>query len=235
MNPVVYNSASLANSNLLDLGKDVEELYSAGVRFFHIDFMDGHYVPNLCFPIRILKDIRDRYEDAVLDVHMMVDDPIDYVDRIADVKPDYISFHADSTPFVIRTLDRIHSYGLKGGVVINPSQTVEVIKPYISKLDMVTLMAVEPGFAGQKFMNDTVGRVYEVSRMRKEEDLEFLINVDGAINYPNIIPSVRGGANVLVTGIYTVFQQPDGIISACNRLEAEIKKAFSQGFLDGVY
>lgn len=235
MKPVVYNSPSLANSDLLQLGDDIRTLYESGVRWFHIDLMDGHYVPNLCFPLRILSDLRNRYPSIVLDTHIMVDNPIDYLEQLSLSHVDYVSFHADSTAFVIRTIERIHSYGMKAGIAINPSQRIDIIEPYIDLLDMVTVMAVEPGFAGQKFMETSVARVYEIAKMRKQRNLNFLINVDGAINYKNLKPCIRCGANVIVTGIYTIFKQPEGIESACHKFDCEVKDAFANGFLECAY
>ena len=235
MKPILINSPSLANCNLLELGNDVEELMKAGVRFLHIDLMDGHYVPNLCFPIRIISDIKAKYPMVITDVHLMADAPEDYVQRLAAAGVDYLSFHADSTHFVIRTLNAIKAEGMKAGVVINPSRNVEILAPYLDLVDMVTVMAVEPGFAGQRFMERTIPRILDIARMRKNAGLDFLINVDGAINYPNIIPCVKNGANVFVTGIFTVFQQPDGITSACRRFETELEKGKAQGFDTDAY
>ena len=235
MKPVLINSPSLANCSLLELGDNVEELINAGVRFLHIDLMDGHYVPNLCFPMRIISDIKEKYPDITTDVHLMAVPPEDYVQRLADAGADYVSFHIDSTNFTIRMLNALKGAGMKAGVVINPSQRIDALSPFIDLVDMVTVMAVEPGFAGQRFMERTVGRVLDVARMRKQAGLDFLINVDGAINYPNIIPCVHNGANVFVTGIYTVFRQPDGIFSACHRFEEELKKGAEEGFDSDAY
>ena len=235
MKPVLINSPSLANCNLLELGDNVDELVRAGVEFLHIDLMDGHYVPNLCFPIRIISDIKEKYPGITTDIHLMAIPPEDYVKRLADAGADYLSFHIDSTRFTIRTLNAIKAAGMKAGVVINPSQPIDMLSPFIDLVDMVTVMAVEPGFAGQRFMERTVPRILEVARMRKQRDLDFLINVDGAINYPNIIPCVRNGANVFVTGIYTVFRQPDGITSACRRFEEELAKGAKAGFDPDAY
>jgi len=235
MKPIVFNSPSIANSNMLELSGDIESLIEGGAKFLHVDLMDGHYVPNLCFPLRVISDIKERYPEIVIDLHMMVADPISYVPRVSDAGADYVSFHSDSTPFVIRTVNAIRSAGMKPGIVINPSQGVDVIRPYAKLLDMVTLMAVEPGFAGQQFMPDAIGRVLEAARIRKEMSLEFLINVDGAINKESVIPCVRNGANVLVTGIFTVFRQPEGIVAACKKLERQIGEAFKLGFNEDAY
>ena len=171
----------------------------------------------------------------VLDVHMMVTNPIEYVDIMAEAGVDYLSFHTDSTPFVLRTLDRIRVKGMKPGVVINPSQPVDVIKPYIDLVDMVTLMAVEPGFSGQKFMMRTIDRVEELASLRKHSENDFLINVDGAINDAGLVPCVRRGANVIVTGVFTVFAQEDGIVSACHRFDETCKKGMADGFIGDAY
>lgn len=235
MKPIVINSPSLANCNTLYIRDDVQELRKAGVTCLHVDIMDGHYVPNLCFPARFVKDMKDEYPDMILDVHMMVTEPIQYIDRMADAKVDYLSFHVDSTPFVIRVIDQIRARGIRPGIVINPSQCVEVIEPFVDLIDMVTLMAVEPGFAGQIFMPRTIERVERLASIRKKSGKDFLISVDGAINYESLIPCIKRGANMIVTGIFTVFQQPDGIHSACQRFDEECERGLLSGFVGDAY
>ena len=235
MEPVVINSPSIANCNTLYLRENIEELKAAEVTFLHVDLMDGNYVPNLCFPVRLMKDLKNEYPNMILDVHMMVTDPISYVDRMAEAGVDYLSFHTDSTPFVIRTIDSIRKTGMKPGVVVNPSQRIDSVTPYVEKVDMVTLMAVEPGFAGQKFMMGTVDRVAELATIRKKCGHDFLINVDGAMTYEGLTPCVRRGANVIVTGIFTIFQQPEGIKGACAHFKTACKEAMEMGFIGDAY
>lgn len=227
MEQPLINCPSLANSNLLELHSDIAQLYEAGVRYYHIDIMDGHYVPNICFPVRLVSDLKGAYPDAIADVHMMVTNPSDYIDRMAAAGVDYLSFHIDSTNFVIRTIREIKAAGMKAGVIINPSQRIDVLEPYIGLVDYVVLMTVEPGFAGQKFMTEAVPRVAELAALREKCGNYFLISIDGGINYPNVQPCVRNGANMFVTGIYTVYHQEDGIISACKRFEDEMRMGLS--------
>lgn len=235
MKPIVINSPSIANCNVLDIRRDMEKLVEGGCTYVHVDLMDGHYVPNLCFPMRVISDIKKDFPTLTIDLHLMVDDPISYISRCRDAGADWFSFHSDSTSFPIRTLTKIKEAGMRPGVVINPSERIEVIEPYVDMVEMVTLMAVEPGFAGQRFMERTVGRTLELSKLRKKHGSEFLINIDGAINYPNLVPCIRNGANVIVTGIFTVFQQPEGIVGACAHFDSEVQRAFSEGFNDGAY
>lgn len=235
MQPIYINSPSIANCNVLDLRLDINQLRQAGVHWLHVDLMDGNYVPNLCFPVRIVKDLKEAYPDMTLDVHIMVNNPIDYVDRMADAGVDYLSFHTDSTPFVIRTIDRIRAKGMKPGVVLNPSVQISTLQPYANLVDMVTLMAVEPGFAGQKFMMSTVERVAQTAALRKQIGHDFLINVDGAMTYEGLTPCIQRGANVIVTGIFTVFHQPDGIVSACRRFNQACEEALASGLIGEPY
>lgn len=221
----LINSPSLANCDLLQLGQDVAQLVEANVTFFHIDIMDGHYVPNLCFPVKIISNLKKAYPQAIADVHIMVEHPELYLDSLAKEGADYVSFHIDSTPFVIRNLQSIKQRGMKCGVVINPSQRMDILEPYLDLVDMVTVMSVEPGFAGQVFMESALPRLATLNRMRSERNLDFLINIDGGLNYKNLHRCVLNGANVFVTGAYTVFNQPDGIVGACARFEKALQKS----------
>lgn len=207
------------------MGEEVNELAAGGVDWFHIDIMDGHYVPNLCFPVRIVGELKRKYPSIKADVHLMVTNPMDYLGELLRFGADYVSFHADATPFTRRALRTIHEMGMKGGVVINPSQPVSVIEPYIQDLDYVVLMTVEPGFAGQKFMTDSLPRVSELAALRERHQKAFLISIDGGVDYPNAVECVRRGAEVYVTGIYTVFNQPDGITNACKRFAKQMNEA----------
>jgi len=218
----MINAPSLANCDLLNMGKQIDELIAGNVKFLHIDLMDGHYVPNLFFPTSIVKAIKTKYPEVIADVHLMVTNPQDYIDILKEYGADYVSFHIDSTSFTIRLLRNIRAKGMKAGVAINPSQRIDIIEPFIQYLDYVVLMTVEPGFAGQKFMEGSLERLDELNALKEKYKAKFLISIDGGIDYPNSIESLKRGAEILVTGIYTVFNQPDGLTNACLRFEREM-------------
>ena len=219
---MVINAPSLANIPLLDFPGQVQELYDAGVRFFHVDIMDGHYVPNLCFPASLVGELKEKYPDCTVEVHMMVDNPFAYIAQMKDLGADWLSFHCDSTRFVRRGLTMIRDAGMKAGVVLNPSQRIDVLEPYANLLDYVVFMSVEPGFAGQKFLPGSMERLRELSAFRRSHSLPFSIVVDGGVSYDNAAEAVRCGADALVTNIYMIFRQPEGITGACRRFQQEL-------------
>ncbi len=199
------------------MAEETRELVEGGVDFFHIDLMDGHYVPNLWVPVEFVRDMKRGYPDMKMDVHMMVTDPMAYVERLAEAGADYISFHTDSTSFVRRTLDRIHACGKKAGVVINPSQRTDSIVPYIDYLDMVTLMAVEPGFSGQPLLPGSVERVGELDALRKQYHAHYLINIDGGVDYETGLKVKELGCDIVIGTRHTIFFQEEGITEACRK------------------
>ena len=154
----MINAPSLANCGLFTMAEEMDGMIRGGVNFVHIDIMDGHYVPNIFFPLSIVQAVRKRYPNLTIDVHLMVTNPEDYVDRMREDGADYLSFHIDSTRFSRRLIDSIQQSGMKAGVVINPSQPISLLEPLVRFVDYVVLMTVEPGFAGQPFMHEARGR-----------------------------------------------------------------------------
>ena len=221
----IINAPSLANCNLLEMGRDVEELVCGGADWFHIDIMDGHYVPNISLPLRLVADLKQKYPDIKTDIHLMVTNPAGYLEDLSRSGADYVSFHMDATNFSLRLLERIRSLGMKAGVIINPSQQIGVLEPIINCVDYVVLMSVEPGYAGQRFMPSAIPRLKELIQMRWRSGCDFLISIDGGVDYPHAIECARLGAEVYVTGIFTVFQQPDGISAACRRFKKTLTEA----------
>lgn len=217
----MINTASLINIPFLKLKEQLDELVEGGTRFFHIDLMDGHYVPNLCMPVEFVKQLKEAYPQVTMDVHIMVTNPNDYIYRLRDAGAGYVSFHTDQTPFVRRTIDQIHRAGMKAGVVVNPSQRIDHMAPFIRYVDMVTLMAVEPGFSGQSLLEGSMERLKEIADMRAEYGCDFLLSVDGGIDHDRSVICKEIGVDVIVGTVHNIFKQPDGIKNACLRFEKE--------------
>lgn len=223
MNQTLINAPSLANCSLLTLGEEAALLAKGGAEWFHIDIMDGNYVPNLCFPLKVIGELKAAHPAVLTDVHLMVEHPEAYMERLANEGADYVSFHTDSTRFSRRLLESIRAHGMKAGVVLNSSQRVDSLVPLLDFLDYVVLMSVEPGFAGQTFMPEAVERLKELVALRGER--EFLISVDGGIDHAHAKECARLGANVFITGVYTVFRQGMPLDQACRAFQKEICEA----------
>ncbi|MCL2527675.1 MAG: ribulose-phosphate 3-epimerase [Defluviitaleaceae bacterium] len=219
---MIINAPSLANCSFLNMGEQVAQLVKGGADWFHVDIMDGHYVPNLCFPLGLIKELKNVYPQIPVDVHIMVENPASYVQRLAELKVDYLSFHLDATRFARRLLSDIKNANMKAGVVINPSQPIDLLEPVIDMVDYVVLMTVEPGYAGQKFMVEALPRLARLVEMRKANGNPFLISIDGGVDMENAKKCVQLGAEVYVTGIFTVFNQPEGLEAACRKFKETV-------------
>lgn len=218
----MINSASVINCSLLNLKQDLDAMVAGGTTMFHIDLMDGHYVPNLCLPVKLLAELSRAYPKIEMDVHIMVTNPSDYVQRLAEAGARYVCFHTDSTPFIRRTINEIRAAGMKPGIVINPSQRIDHIVPYVQYVDMVMLMTVEPGFAGQPFLDGGMERLQEIADIRRQYGFDFLINVDGGIDYEKGRRCKEIGVDVIVGTKYNIFGQPEGLTKACLRFSREL-------------
>lgn len=201
----MLNAPSLANSKLLQLGENMDALTGAGVQMVHVDIMDGHYVPNLCFPLTVIGEVKQKYPEVVVDAHLMVDEVPSYVPRLAELGTDAVSFPSDATRFVRRCVSQIQEVGMRAGVVVNPSQPISVLEPYLSLVDYVVLMSVEPGFAGQRFLPGSLERLDELVSLCQQKDASPMIEIDGGVDYELAAQCLDRGAEILVTNIYTVF------------------------------
>lgn len=201
----MINLPSLANSDFLTLRADLDAFVDAGVRAVHVDVMDAHYVPNLCFSVDMVRSLRRNYPELVIDAHLMVDDMGQYIGALQQAGCDAASFHLDSTRFARRTVAQIQAAGMRAGVALNPSTPVEAIVPVLPFLDYVVLMTVEPGFAGQSFLPGSLQRLEELSRLRDRENPEALIQIDGGVTFEMAQACAAAGADALVTGVFTVY------------------------------
>ena len=194
-------SPSILAADVLNLERDIKNTEQAGVKWLHVDVMDGSFVPNLSFGYSVVGALR-KITDLTLDVHLMIDTPIRYVDNFCKAGADYLTVHveADTPENIDKTLDKIASLGVKPGIVLKPGTSVEAIKPYLSKVSLVLVMTVEPGFGGQKFMADMMPKVKEIRTLLDEVNPECHLEVDGGVDAITQAICKENGANVLVAG-----------------------------------
>lgn len=192
-------SPSILSADFWKLGEDIQELEQVGVKWLHIDVMDGIFVPSISYGMPVISSIRKETE-LFFDVHLMIDRPERYIKEFAESGADLITFHLEATEQVDETIALIRRYGKKVGITIKPDTPVEVLKPYLAKVDMVLVMTVEPGFGGQKLIPECIDKVRQVRTMAKDAGLDLDIEVDGGINADNVTDALEAGANVIVAG-----------------------------------
>ncbi|MFD1777850.1 ribulose-phosphate 3-epimerase [Fredinandcohnia salidurans] len=198
---------SILSADFAKLGEEIKDVENGGADYIHVDVMDGHFVPNITIGPLIVEAIRP-ITKLPLDVHLMIENPDQYISAFANAGADIITVHVEACPHLHRTIQLIKSHGVKAGVVLNPATPVDTIKHIIEDIDLVLLMTVNPGFGGQKFIHSVLPKIEEVARMVKEKNLNVEIEVDGGVNEETARLCVEAGANVLVAGS-AVYNQVD--------------------------
>lgn len=192
-------SPSILSADFTILGEQIEEVDRAGAQYIHIDVMDGIFVPSISYGMPVIKSIR-KATQKVFDVHLMITDPVRYIEDFVNSGADIITFHLEACDDPDLVIDKIHSYGKKAGISIKPGTEVDKLIPFLDKVDMILVMTVEPGFGGQSFIPESIGRVKKVREMLSERGLDTDIQVDGGIYTSNVQEIIDAGANVIVSG-----------------------------------
>lgn len=196
-------SPSFLTCDFSNLKNELDEIKDL-VKYIHVDVMDGDFVPNLTFGAKFVKDFRKYYPNNIFDVHLMISNPLNYIEDFANAGSDYITFHVESKSDPMETIKKIKACGKKAGISIKPATSVDEIKDYLPYLDLVLVMSVEPGFGGQKFMPSAVGKIEALVDIRKNNNYTYLVEVDGGVNKDTVSFVRDAGVDLVVAGSYVM-------------------------------
>lgn len=204
---MVKIAPSILSADFARLGDEIIAVEKAGADYIHVDVMDGHFVPNITIGPLIVEAIRP-ITKLPLDVHLMIENPDQYIEAFAKAGADYITVHVEACKHLHRTIHLIKSFGIKSGVVLNPATPVDTIQHIIEDIDMVLLMSVNPGFGGQSFIPEVLPKIRKVKEMAEAKGKELEIEIDGGVNPETAKLCMEAGANVLVAGS-AIYNQED--------------------------
>ena len=196
---MIILAPSILSANFVNLGEDIKQVEQAGAECLHIDVMDGAFVPSISFGAPVMKCIRP-ISKLVFDVHLMVEEPIRYIDDFVKAGADIIAVHAEACKHLNRTIAKIKEAGVKVGVSLNPSTSLSVLDYCLEDIDMVLIMSVNPGFGGQKFLPLAIDKIKSLKELIRVKNLNVDIQVDGGVNTDNVSEIIEAGANIIVAG-----------------------------------
>jgi ribulose-phosphate 3-epimerase len=198
---------SILSADFANIQRDVEMINNSEADWFHIDIMDGMFVPNISFGFPVMKAIK-KHAKKPMDVHLMINDPDRYLSTFKEAGADNLTVHLEACPHLHRTIQAIKGLGMKAGVAINPHSPANLLSEIIADIDLVCVMSVNPGFGGQKFIENTYFKIGALKEMIQATKSKALIEIDGGVDLKNYKELINAGANVLVAG-NTVFSSPD--------------------------
>ena len=206
--PSIKISASILSADFSQLGNEIEDLEKAGADLIHIDVMDGHFVPNITIGPEVIHKLR-KYTSLPFDVHLMISPVNNFIKNFAEAGADIITIHPEATDNLISSIEKIKSYNKKIGISLNPETSVDNVLPVLNLIDLVLVMSVNPGFEGQKFIENTLNKVKLLRQEIDNKKLNIQIEIDGGINFENSKKVIQAGVNILVSGT-TIFKENGG-------------------------